>query len=108
MQEVEALEVAPALAPAPAPRAPRPRGPRRVLRDTLQGISKGDLRRLARRGGVRRMSVLCFEETRGVLRHFIMNVLTDASIYAHHARVKTITAEHIKLALARQGRVLYW
>ena len=50
----------------------------------------------------------CFEEARGVLRHFIMNVLTDASIYAHHARVKTITAEHIKLALARQGRVLYW
>jgi hypothetical protein len=32
---------------------------RRVLRDTIQGISKGSIRRLCRRGGVKRISGLC-------------------------------------------------
>jgi hypothetical protein len=35
---------------------------RRVIRDSIQGISKNDIRRLARRGGVKRVSGLCYEE----------------------------------------------
>jgi histone H4 len=40
---------------------------RKVLRDNIQGITKPAIRRLARRGGVKRVSSLIFEETRGVL-----------------------------------------
>ena len=32
---------------------------RKVLRDNIQGITKPAIRRLARRGGVKRISVLC-------------------------------------------------
>ena len=39
-----------------------------VLRDNIQGITKPAIRRLARRGGVKRMSGLIYEETRGSLR----------------------------------------
>ena len=42
---------------------------RKVLRDNIQGITKPAIRRLARRGGVKRISGLIYEETRGVTSH---------------------------------------
>ena len=48
---------------------------RKVLRDNIQGITKPAIRRLARRGGVKRISGLIYEETRGVLKVFLENVL---------------------------------
>ena len=44
---------------------------RKVLRDNIQGITKPAIRRLARRGGVKRISGLIYEETRGVLKVFV-------------------------------------
>jgi histone H4 len=44
------------------------------LRDNIQGITKPAIRRLARRGGVKRISGLIYEETRGVLKIFLENV----------------------------------
>lgn len=41
---------------------------RKVLRDNIQGITKPAIRRLARRGGVKRISGLIYDETRGVLK----------------------------------------
>ena len=37
---------------------------RKILRDNIQGITKPAIRRLARRGGVKRISGLIYEETR--------------------------------------------
>lgn len=51
---------------------------RKVLRDNIQGITKPAIRRLARRGGVKRISGLIYEETRGVLKVFLENVIRDA------------------------------
>ncbi|MCD7452910.1 hypothetical protein HAX54_018585 [Datura stramonium] len=51
----------------------------KVLRDNIQGcITKPAIRRLARRGGVKRISGLIYEETRGVLKIFLENVIRDA------------------------------
>merc|ERR1712010_318688 len=58
---------------------------RKVLRDNIQGITKPAIRRLARRGGVKRISGLIYEETRGVLKVFLENVIRDAS-HLHRAR----------------------
>uniref|UniRef100_A0ABI7YUK7 Histone H4 n=1 Tax=Felis catus TaxID=9685 RepID=A0ABI7YUK7_FELCA len=44
---------------------------RKVLRDNIQGITKPAIRRLARRGGVKRISGLIYEETRGVLKEHL-------------------------------------
>ena len=54
---------------------------RKVLRDNIQGITKPAIRRLARRGGVKRISRLIYEETRGVLKVFLENVIRDAVTY---------------------------
>ena len=84
-----------------------PRRRRPVLRDNIQGITKPAIRRLARRGGVKRISGLIYEETRGVLKVFLENVIRDAVTYTEHARRKTVTAMDVVYALKRQGRTLY-
>ncbi|GKE49897.1 histone H4 [Tanacetum coccineum] len=61
----------------------------------------------ARRGGVKRISGLIYEETRGVLKIFLENVIRDAVTYTEHARRKTVTAMDVVYALKRQGRTLY-
>jgi histone H3/H4 len=81
---------------------------RKVLRDNIQGITKPAIRRLARRGGVKRISGLISRwETRGVLKVFLENVVRDAVTYTEHARRKTVTAMDVVYALKRQGRTLY-
>ncbi|XP_030674239.1 uncharacterized protein LOC100586377 [Nomascus leucogenys] len=77
---------------------------RKVLRDNIQGITKPAIRRLARRGGVKRISGLIYEETRGVLKVFLENVIRDAVTYTEHAKRKTVTAMDVVYALKRQGR----
>jgi histone H4 len=72
-----------------------------------QGITKPAIRRLARRGGVKRISGLIYEETRGVLKVFLENVIRDSVTYTEHARRKTVTALDVVYALKRQGKTLY-
>ncbi|KFO33865.1 Histone H4 [Fukomys damarensis] len=59
------------------------------------------------RGGVKRISGLIYEETRGVLKVFLENVIRDAVTYTEHAKRKTVTAMDVVYALKRQGRTLY-
>ena len=84
------------------------------------------IRRLARRGGVKRISGLIYEETRGVLKIFLENVshpylilrytsrptfppqvIRDSVTYTEHAKRKTVTALDVVYALKRSGRTLY-
>ena len=80
---------------------------RKILRDNIQGITKPAIRRLARRGGVKRISGLIYEETRTVLRHFLENIIRDAVTYTEHAKRKTVTALDVVYALKRQGKTIY-
>ena len=48
---------------------------RKVLRDNIQGITKPAIRRLARRGGVKRISGLIYEEVRNELLFSIFSTL---------------------------------
>ena len=54
---------------------------RKILRDNIQGITKPAIRRLARRGGVKRISGLIYEETRGVLKIFLEVSLSEWFVY---------------------------
>merc|ERR1711939_1260659 len=81
--------------------------PRKILRDNIQGITKPATRRLARRGGVKRISAMIDEETRGVLKTFLEGVIRDAVTYTEHAKRKTVTSLDVVYALKRQGRTLY-
>jgi histone H4 len=96
--------------------------------------TKPAIRRLARRGGVKRISGLIYEETRGVLKLFLESalllirpwcvahcwpvqlpltsffrpdVIRDSVTYTEHSKRKTVTALDVVYALKRQGRTLY-
>jgi histone H4 len=80
---------------------------RKILRDNIRGITKPAIRRLARRGGVKRISDLVYEETRGVLKVFLENLIRDAITYTEHSQRKTVTTNDVVHALKKQGRVMY-
>jgi len=80
---------------------------RRVIRENIQGITKPAIRRLARRGGVKRISGLIYDETRNVLKVFLEGIVRDAVTYTEHARRKTVTALDVVYALKRHGKTLY-
>lgn len=101
------------------------------LRDNIQGITKPAIRRLARRGGVKRISGLIYEETRGVLKIFLesesssplpvlessrcltqmfdlfTDIIRDSVTYTEHAKRKTVTSLDVVYALKRAGKTLY-
>eukprot|EP00792_Barthelona_sp_PAP020_P005799 TRINITY_DN2805_c0_g1_i1.p1 TRINITY_DN2805_c0_g1~~TRINITY_DN2805_c0_g1_i1.p1 ORF type:complete len:106 (-),score=17.47 TRINITY_DN2805_c0_g1_i1:86-403(-) len=80
---------------------------RKTMRNQLKGITKPAIRRLARRGGVKRISKGIYVETRGVLRNFLDSVVHDAITYTVHGNRKTCTAVDVIYALKKQGRTLY-
>ncbi len=80
---------------------------RKVLKDNIQGITKPAIKRLARRGGVKRISGNVYEETRGMLKVFLERICKDAVIYCDHAHRKTVTNMDIVYALKRSGRPIF-
>ena len=79
----------------------------KTSKNVILGITKPAIRRLARRGGVKRIAADIYEETRTVLKSFLENVVRDAITYTEHARRKTVTALDVVYALKRQGRTIY-
>lgn len=80
---------------------------RRVYQSMVYGISKTDLRKCARRGGVKRISPLCYDEARGVLKVWLEDVIRDALTYAEHSRRMVVTTMDIIYALKRRGVTIY-
>ena len=80
---------------------------RRPKRDVLSGITKPAIRRLARRGGVKRMSSAIYDEIRDCLKEYMYKIIQDAVVYTEHAKRKTVTSLDIVYALKRNGRSLY-
>ena len=80
---------------------------RKTFKEAITGVTKPALRRLARRGGVKRISGQIYHECRGALRTFLEKVLRDATTYTEHAHRKTVTAMDVIYALKRHGRTIY-
>ena len=80
---------------------------RAAIRNNLAGITKPAIRRLARRGGVKRISGLIYEDARNVLKAFLDQTVRDAVTYTEHSRRKTVTALDVVYALKRAGRSIY-
>ena len=86
-------------------------GSRRITfkqpRDFLLGISKPAIRRLARRGGVKRISQLVYDESRMALKEFLSKVIKDTVHMTESARRSTVTTLDVLYALKRNGNTLY-
>ncbi|KAM3559779.1 hypothetical protein MY1884_003278 [Beauveria asiatica] len=64
-------------------------------------------RRLARRGGVKRMSGLIYHETRTVIKAHLSQILKLCCIYVDYRNAKTVTVQDVLYALRQMGRTLY-
>ncbi|OWM64006.1 histone H4-like [Punica granatum] len=80
-----------------------------VLWDNILGITKPSIIKLARKGSVKRISGLIYEETRGVLKIFLKNVIRDAVAYIEHANRKTMIAMDVVSSTRRpiHGSLLF-
>jgi histone H4 len=74
---------------------------------TSSVITNGAIRRLARRGGVKRISLATHGGVRDYINDFLERVVRDSLTYAEHARRVTISAMDVVYALKKNGRVIY-
>ncbi|KAF2222286.1 histone H4 [Elsinoe ampelina] len=80
---------------------------RKILRDNIQGITKPAIRRLARRGGVKRISGGIYGEMRTVMKIYLEKVLREICFILEGCGRKTVMTSDIVFVLNRQGRTLY-
>lgn len=80
---------------------------RKVQRDTIYGVTKGDIRRLARRGGVKRIAGTVYTDIRAALKERLKNIMKDVIAVVEYGGRKTITVTDIVFVLNRQGRPIY-
>ena len=87
----------------------RPAVRRRAIKSkpTIQGISKGDIKRLARKGGVIRVSTDIYTETRDSIRLFLKHIVKKSLVYMLAAKRKTCRPLDLVMALKKYGRSLY-
>jgi len=82
-------------------------GHRKVVRDSISEITKGDIRRLARCGGVKRISGQIYEDERESIRDRLTLILKDCVIFLEHSERKTMTVSDVIFALKRMGQPMY-
>ena len=70
-------------------------------------VTKGALRRLARRGGVKRIADNTYNVGREFIDSMLVKITRDSIVYAEAAKRKTITAMDVVYALKRNGKTLY-
>ena len=80
---------------------------RKVLKKAIFGIFKATFLRLARRGGVKRFSGNIYEESRGVLKVFVEEIVQDVITFRDYKKWKTITPIDVVFALKQHGRAVY-
>ncbi|KAB8342758.1 hypothetical protein FH972_022356 [Carpinus fangiana] len=82
---------------------------RKVPRDAIQGVTKPAIRRLARRGGVKRISADIYDGMRGALKEFLETILRDAVMLLDSTpqKRKVVTVRDVVFALNLRGRTIY-
>ncbi|KAF6820219.1 histone H4 [Colletotrichum sojae] len=87
--------------------AKRHRENRKIIKDTIRGISKVLRSRLARRGGVKRISAMIYDDARAALMDHLKVIIKDCVLYMESRNAKTITIHDVLHSLRRIGRPMY-
>ena len=83
-----------------------PKKHRKVIRDSIQGITEPAIRRVLRRAGVKRIGKLIYEELRGVLKVWLEDRIKDTVAFTEHASRKTVQKDDLEAALDMSGIAL--
>lgn len=74
---------------------------------SIDGITKGDIRRLARKGGVKRLAMPIYDHSKIIMRDYLRTLLKNASLYTAACKRKTVTGMDVTMAMKRLGCSLY-
>lgn len=74
---------------------------------STRSFSKPAIRRLARRGGVKRISSLMHEEVRGIMKEWLNSLLRLVLIYTESRRAKTVNVMDVVMGLKKIGMNFY-
>ncbi len=84
-------------------KAAAPKKHRKVLRDNIQGIRKPYIKRLLKRAGVKRVSGLVYEETRGILKIYLETLIKDTLVFMEADKRRTVHLKDVAGALEIHG-----
>lgn len=76
-------------------------------KDSLHGLTKPALQRLARRAGVKRTYSSVYGEARNAMHAFLQRILQDTTTYMAHCHRKTVTTMDVIYALKRHDALVY-
>jgi len=76
-------------------------------KNVLTALTKPAVRRLCRRGGIKRISGLIYDKIREKGTLFLNQILFDAITYCDYAKRKTLTADDVKYSFKKNGRSIY-
>lgn len=82
-------------------------GFKKRYRDNILSVTKPSIRRLARRGGIKRISSMMYDESRFVLKEFLTDVMRATVVHTDHANRRTVTAKDVVRAMSSRGRTIY-
>ncbi|KAF4454508.1 histone H4 [Fusarium austroafricanum] len=80
---------------------------RKIIKDSIRGVTRPAIRRLARRGGVKRISAGIYDEIRDALKARLEMILQNCVIYVEYRNAKTVTVHDVIHSLTRIGRPLW-
>jgi len=76
---------------------------KKILKDSIQGITKPAMRRLAHVGGVKTMSGIIYEDIRSILKIFLEKQVYNSLVYTDYCKRKTVSVKDVENALSRHG-----
>ncbi|KNG47053.1 histone-fold-containing protein [Stemphylium lycopersici] len=79
----------------------------KIQRDNIYGVTKGDIRRLARRGGVKRISATLYDDVRQALKERLQVILRDICAILDSSGRKTVSVTDVVFTLRRRGNPIY-
>ncbi|CAI4210736.1 unnamed protein product [Parascedosporium putredinis] len=79
----------------------------KVIKDAIKGVTRPAIRRLARRGGVKRISAAIYDEVRFALDIRLRAIIKDCVHVLEYRGRKTVTVADVIFSLRRMGRPIY-
>jgi len=76
-------------------------------KDVIQGITNDAIKRLAHKGGVKTISALIYEETRGVMKVELEKIIKDTVTFTEHANRHRVQVSDVLAALDHAGKPVF-
>ena len=72
---------------------------RRILRDNIEGITKGRIKELARKAGVKTISRPIYDEVKGTIKNMLNNWIYNIITYTEHSKKRTVGIKEVSAGI---------